>query len=139
MVRDAKAAADVEELEFHAHAGEFLCDSYHDLCGLCKRHHVEDLRPDVAVDPDRLYVFASQRLPGCGRDLFVGDPELACRKAGGDLRVGRDFECRVDPERYLRDFPGSPCHHIELVEFVKGVERDFHAVLYGKGKISFCF
>ena len=53
--------------------------------------HVEDLRPDVAVDPDRFYIFAGQCLPVCGRDLPVRDPELARGKVG-DLGMGRDFE-----------------------------------------------
>ena len=98
VVGDAEAAAEVDELEFHAHVRELLCDPDHHFCGPGKGFDIEDLRADVAVDPDRLDVFAGERLLVCGGDLPVRDAELAGCKSGGDLRVRRHFERRVHAE-----------------------------------------
>ena len=109
VIGDAKTPAEIDELKFHAHLRELLCDPHHHFRSPGKGFDIEDLRADMAVDPDRLDIFTGKGFPVCCGDLLVRDAELARCKAGGDLRVGGDLECRVHAERDLHGLSGSLC------------------------------
>ena len=76
VVRYAKPAAEIDELQFHTHFRKFLGYAYHHFCGTHEWFDIEDLRPDMAVDSYRLDIAARKGFPIGRRDLPVRIPNL---------------------------------------------------------------
>src|SRR6185437_6455438 len=125
-VADAEAAADVVDVERAEH-GDRL-----DRPG--ERLGVQDLRPDVQVQPVELELLAfsdaGDRLAG----LVQGEPELGVVAAGGLRLVGDRGDAGDDPDQYFLWLGGQL---LEAVDVVEVVDHDgAHAGVQGHGQLG---
>lgn len=122
-VGDAEAAAEVDLGQFDAVlVADVLQQADDPVGGDLEAGHVEDLRPDVRVDPDQLQTVELERPPHGLRRLPAGqrDAELLVLVGGGDELVGVRLDAHGDPDLDL----------LPLAEGLGGV-RDPHDLLEG--------
>ena len=120
----AKASPQVDEAQPDPEVGDAGGEVGHHRGRPGKGLHVEDLRPDVAVDPDGPDMVAAEGRPVRGQDVPGRKAELRRPEAGCDLRVGGHLEGGIHPEGNLRGFPGLARDPFAGAELVQGLDRD---------------
>jgi len=125
-VPDAEAAADVVDREGAEHGDR--------LDGPGERLGVQDLRPDVQVQPVQLQLLAGPD-PGDGlAGLVQGQPELGVRAAGGLRLVGFRRDPRDDPDQHPLRPGGQLFQPVDVVEVVH--HHASHPGVQGHGQLG---
>src|SRR5260221_2861697 len=101
-IADAEAAAQVDVLRLDPFARERIGELQPALDRLVERGCIEDLRSDVAADPDHAQVHERRRVTVGRQRARVRDPELVARHAGGYVGVRLRVDVRVDAKRHRR-------------------------------------
>lgn len=124
-VRDAEAAAQIDLGQLDAVLVAYLGQQLHHPAGRdLESRHIENLRPDVAVNSDELQAIQLQRTAHGLRRLSAGqrDTELLVLVRGRDEFMGMRLDTDRDPDLHplplaepLRDMR-DPHHFLERVE-----------------------
>lgn len=126
-VRDAEAAAEVDLGKLDAvlvtHLGEQPDDTPR---GNFEARHVEDLRPDVRVDPNELDAVQLDGAPHGLRRLPVGegDAELLVLVRGGDELVGVRLDAHGDADLHALPLAEAVGDVGDARDLLEGVEHD---------------
>ena len=100
---NAEPAADVDVAESDVRRPELPRQVGQRLSGQHQWREIEQLRADVAADAVEGYVLHTGGLEGQRAGPRHGDAELVLVHAGGDVRMGRAVDVRIDPQRHRRD------------------------------------